>query len=96
MCVCLLEDDWVYLPDERKREEYVMKEDGLIYFGTSHYPRPRTWDFGQVSSADVAQLSPHEKRFCYLLPDAELSPSCDSVTGEIRLLGWDCAQVLGF
>ncbi|KAI3375997.1 hypothetical protein L3Q82_016526, partial [Scortum barcoo] len=40
-------DDWVYLPDERERQEYVMNEDGLIYRGTSIYIQPMDWVFGQ-------------------------------------------------
>lgn len=47
--VCLFVDDWVYLPDERERQEYVMNEHGLIYRGTSRYFRPMSWEFGQVS-----------------------------------------------
>lgn len=49
--MCLFAGDWVYLPDERERQEYVMNEQGIIYYGTSKYPRPMTWVFGQVSSA---------------------------------------------
>lgn len=87
--MCLLEDDWVYHPDEREREEYVMKEDGIIYYGASNFPRPMTWAFGQVSSAEVRLcfrafvelvlenelLSPHEKMiaFCHLITSVYLT-----------------------
>uniref|UniRef100_A0A4W6BPU6 Protein-glutamine gamma-glutamyltransferase 2 n=1 Tax=Lates calcarifer TaxID=8187 RepID=A0A4W6BPU6_LATCA len=40
-------DDWVFLPDERERQEYVLNEQGTIYVGTEYYPRPRDWIFGQ-------------------------------------------------
>ncbi|XP_069374975.1 protein-glutamine gamma-glutamyltransferase 2-like [Paralichthys olivaceus] len=40
-------DDWVYLPDEKEREEYVMNEQGIIYVGTADWPMPRDWIFGQ-------------------------------------------------
>ncbi|XP_040887570.1 protein-glutamine gamma-glutamyltransferase 2-like [Toxotes jaculatrix] len=40
-------DDWVYLPHEGERQEYVMNEQGLIYVGTSDFPCPRDWVFGQ-------------------------------------------------
>uniref|UniRef100_A0A3Q3WSN6 protein-glutamine gamma-glutamyltransferase n=1 Tax=Mola mola TaxID=94237 RepID=A0A3Q3WSN6_MOLML len=46
-------DDWVYLPDERERQEYVMNEEGLIYYGTSVYPKPMTWVFGQFEEEMV-------------------------------------------
>lgn len=49
MCVCLFVDDWVYLPDEMERQEYVMNEQGVIYTGTAHYPHLVAWEFGQVS-----------------------------------------------
>uniref|UniRef100_A0A4W6BKE7 protein-glutamine gamma-glutamyltransferase n=1 Tax=Lates calcarifer TaxID=8187 RepID=A0A4W6BKE7_LATCA len=42
-----LQDDWVFLPDERERQEYVLNEQGTIYVGTEYYPRPRDWIFGQ-------------------------------------------------
>ncbi|XP_076581081.1 protein-glutamine gamma-glutamyltransferase 2-like [Chaetodon auriga] len=46
-------DDWVYLPDEKERQEYVINEEGLIYIGTSSYPRPTTWVFGQFEEEMV-------------------------------------------
>ncbi|XP_070785728.1 protein-glutamine gamma-glutamyltransferase 2-like [Enoplosus armatus] len=46
-------DDWVYLPDERERQEYVMNEQGIIYTGTSRYIRPIAWVFGQFEEEMV-------------------------------------------
>uniref|UniRef100_A0A8C4H057 protein-glutamine gamma-glutamyltransferase n=1 Tax=Dicentrarchus labrax TaxID=13489 RepID=A0A8C4H057_DICLA len=40
-------DDWVYLPDERERQEYVMNEDGYIWKGTSDGICSSPWIFGQ-------------------------------------------------
>ncbi|KAM7421911.1 hypothetical protein PAMA_010132 [Pampus argenteus] len=40
-------DDWVFLPDEVERQEYVMNEQGIIYRGSTNYISPMTWDFGQ-------------------------------------------------
>lgn len=41
-------DDWVFLPEERKREEYVTNEEGIIYQGSGKYITPLRWDYGQV------------------------------------------------
>lgn len=41
-------DDWVHLPDEKERKEYVMNEQGQIYRGTACDFSPMFWDFGQV------------------------------------------------
>ncbi|XP_051932260.1 protein-glutamine gamma-glutamyltransferase E isoform X2 [Hippocampus zosterae] len=38
--------DSVFLPDESKREEYVLNEQGVIYRGSLHYIIPLRWDFG--------------------------------------------------
>uniref|UniRef100_A0A3B5MG67 Transglutaminase N-terminal domain-containing protein n=1 Tax=Xiphophorus couchianus TaxID=32473 RepID=A0A3B5MG67_9TELE len=39
--------DWVFLPDEAERQEYVMNEHGIIYKGVDKYIDPTHWDFGQ-------------------------------------------------
>ncbi|XP_074480802.1 protein-glutamine gamma-glutamyltransferase 2-like [Sebastes fasciatus] len=46
-------DDWVYLPDETERQEYVMNEQGVIYRGTSTYLRSMAWVFGQFEEEMV-------------------------------------------
>uniref|UniRef100_A0A3Q3GTS1 Protein-glutamine gamma-glutamyltransferase 2 n=1 Tax=Labrus bergylta TaxID=56723 RepID=A0A3Q3GTS1_9LABR len=46
-------DDWVFLPDEKERQEYVLNEQGTIYFGTAGYLRPMAWDFGQFEEEMV-------------------------------------------
>ncbi|XP_029920271.1 protein-glutamine gamma-glutamyltransferase E-like [Myripristis murdjan] len=40
-------DDWVFLPEEKKRQEYVMNEQGIIYKGSTFYVFGTSWDFGQ-------------------------------------------------
>ncbi|KAM4741223.1 protein-glutamine gamma-glutamyltransferase E-like [Anableps anableps] len=39
--------DWVFLPDEAERQEYVMNEHGIIYKGVDNYISPVHWDYGQ-------------------------------------------------
>ncbi|KAM4741222.1 LOW QUALITY PROTEIN: protein-glutamine gamma-glutamyltransferase E-like [Anableps anableps] len=40
-------DDWVFLPKEEERQEYVLNEQGIIYRGGGNYISPMSWDFGQ-------------------------------------------------
>ena len=49
-CVCVLMDkeDWVHLPEEAERQEYVMAEEGIIYRGSADRIGPLAWNFGQV------------------------------------------------
>ncbi|XP_017294790.1 protein-glutamine gamma-glutamyltransferase 2-like [Kryptolebias marmoratus] len=46
-------DDWVYLPDEKQKQEYVLNEQGAIYTGTAHYPTEMRWEFGQFEEEMV-------------------------------------------
>ncbi|KAM4583270.1 protein-glutamine gamma-glutamyltransferase E-like [Fundulus diaphanus] len=48
-------DDWVFLPNEEEREEYVMNEHGIIYTGADHYISKLFWDFGQFEE-DMVQI----------------------------------------
>ncbi|XP_072539121.1 protein-glutamine gamma-glutamyltransferase 2 [Salminus brasiliensis] len=41
------EDDWVYVPKEEERQEYVMSEQGLLYRGSWESIQTMAWDFGQ-------------------------------------------------
>lgn len=43
-------DDDVFLDDEEKRGEYVMKEEGVIYKGSGKYITSMKWDYGQVDT----------------------------------------------
>ncbi|CAL8354304.1 unnamed protein product [Gadus morhua 'NCC'] len=40
-------EDWVYLPEEEERQEYVLNEHGVIYKGTNKYISSVPWDYGQ-------------------------------------------------
>ncbi|XP_039465573.1 protein-glutamine gamma-glutamyltransferase 2-like [Oreochromis aureus] len=46
-------DDWVYLPDDRERQEYVMNEEGTVYTGTSDCISSLPWIFGQFEEEMV-------------------------------------------
>ncbi|XP_054641852.1 protein-glutamine gamma-glutamyltransferase 5 isoform X2 [Dunckerocampus dactyliophorus] len=39
--------DAVFMSDESKRQEYVMNEHGVIYWGSADYISEMNWDFGQ-------------------------------------------------
>ncbi|XP_076153938.1 protein-glutamine gamma-glutamyltransferase 6-like isoform X1 [Alosa pseudoharengus] len=59
-------EDWVHLPEEAERQEYVMSEQGLIYRGSDSYISPMAWDFGQFED-DVVDI-------CLKLLD--MNPKC--------------------
>ncbi|XP_058635407.1 protein-glutamine gamma-glutamyltransferase 2 isoform X2 [Onychostoma macrolepis] len=40
-------DDWVFLPSEAERQEFVMNEQGIVYKGVDEYITNISWDFGQ-------------------------------------------------
>ncbi|XP_072852632.2 protein 4.2 isoform X1 [Pogona vitticeps] len=40
--------DSVFLPNEAQRQEYVLNQDGTIYWGLEEAPQEQPWDFGQV------------------------------------------------
>lgn len=41
-------EDWMFLPDEAERQEYVMNQHGKIYVGSNQYVHALFWEFGQV------------------------------------------------
>ncbi|XP_076013105.1 protein-glutamine gamma-glutamyltransferase 2 [Genypterus blacodes] len=43
-------DDWVFLPHEAERKEYVMTEQGVIYIGSGDYISSLHWNFGQFEA----------------------------------------------
>ena len=49
-------DDEVYMDDDDKIKEYLLRQRGLIYRGTGYRPVPLKWYFGQVK-----MLSPNTK-----------------------------------
>ncbi|XP_077103681.1 protein-glutamine gamma-glutamyltransferase 2 isoform X2 [Siphateles boraxobius] len=60
------EDDWVFLPNEAERQEYVMNEQGIVYKGVDEYINSMSWDFGQFED-DIVDI-------CLKLLD--LNPKC--------------------
>ncbi|XP_065130868.1 protein-glutamine gamma-glutamyltransferase 2 [Paramisgurnus dabryanus] len=60
------EDDWVFLPNEAEKQEYVMNEQGILYKGVNEYITTQAWDFGQFED-DILDI-------CLKLLD--LNPKC--------------------
>uniref|UniRef100_A0A6J0UPR5 Protein 4.2-like isoform X2 n=1 Tax=Pogona vitticeps TaxID=103695 RepID=A0A6J0UPR5_9SAUR len=48
--------DSVFLPNEAQRQEYVLNQDGTIYWGLEEAPQEQPWDFGQLSG-DMVDIS---------------------------------------
>ena len=46
---CPLSDDTVFMDSEDERQEYVLNDIGLTYYGTENQIGTRTWNYGQVS-----------------------------------------------
>lgn len=42
-------EDAVYLDDDKEKEEYVLNDVGVIFYGDSNNIRSRSWSYGQVS-----------------------------------------------
>uniref|UniRef100_UPI0037E82CE2 protein-glutamine gamma-glutamyltransferase 6-like n=1 Tax=Semicossyphus pulcher TaxID=241346 RepID=UPI0037E82CE2 len=47
-------EDWVFLDDEKKRQEYVMNEHGQIFIGSVDFIFPGDWDYGQFDESMVS------------------------------------------
>ncbi|NXW60872.1 EPB42 protein, partial [Eurystomus gularis] len=41
------QDDEVFLPNEAQRQEYILNQEGIIYWGTENAILAQPWDFGQ-------------------------------------------------
>ncbi|XP_069035464.1 protein-glutamine gamma-glutamyltransferase 5-like [Lepisosteus oculatus] len=48
-------EDWVYLPKEDERQEYVMNDSGRVFRGTRDYIHGIPWTFGQFEE-DVLEI----------------------------------------
>lgn len=46
-------EDEVYMDDENKLREYILKQNGQIYIGKHTRPRPRNWYFGQFEEISL-------------------------------------------
>lgn len=47
--VSVCAEDAVFMDDEREREEYVLNDIGVIFYGDATEVKSRSWSFGQVS-----------------------------------------------
>ncbi|XP_021272763.1 erythrocyte membrane protein band 4.2 [Numida meleagris] len=48
-------DDEVFLPNEPQRQEYILNQDGIIYWGTENEILAQPWDFGQFD-VDIVDI----------------------------------------
>lgn len=57
-CYCVYADaeDSVFLDDEKEREEYVLNDVGVIFYGDINDIKTRSWNYGQVSYVKVFWL----------------------------------------
>jgi len=45
--------DDVYMKEDESRKEYVLRQHGIVYIGTSKYQYPRRWYFGQFEEVSL-------------------------------------------
>jgi len=63
-------DDEVFLANEAQRQEYVLNQEGVIYWGTENAVLAQPWDFSQVSkrsNMSVLSYSHQQRKGAYLL-----------------------------
>lgn len=63
-------DDEVFLANEAQRQEYILNQDGVIYWGTENAVLAQPWDFSQVSkrsSASALSYGHQQRKGAYLL-----------------------------
>uniref|UniRef100_A0A8D0F6W4 Transglutaminase-like domain-containing protein n=1 Tax=Strix occidentalis caurina TaxID=311401 RepID=A0A8D0F6W4_STROC len=63
-------DDEVFLANEAQRQEYILNQEGVIYWGTENAVLAQPWDFSQVSkrsSMSVLFYSHQQQKGAYLL-----------------------------
>lgn len=64
------------MDDEREREEYVLNDIGVIFYGNATEVKSRSWSFGQVSRrADLGMVPSVWVRVC-LMTGTDKGYSC--------------------
>lgn len=63
-------DDEVFLANDAQRQEYILNQEGVIYWGTENAVLTQPWDFSQVSkrsNMSVLFYSHQQRKDAYLL-----------------------------
>lgn len=72
-------DDEVFLANEAQRQEYILNQDGVIYWGTENAVLAQPWDFSQVSkrsSTSALSYTHQQRKDAYLLCVCHSFPYC--------------------
>ncbi|XP_027859862.1 protein-glutamine gamma-glutamyltransferase E-like [Xiphophorus couchianus] len=74
-------DDWVFLPKEEERREYVLNEQGIIYRGSGDYISPMSWDFGQFEEGmvKICMMMLNRNIKNWLNPADDVSARCNPI-----------------
>ncbi|KAK6320868.1 hypothetical protein J4Q44_G00078440 [Coregonus suidteri] len=75
------QEDWVHLPEEEERQEYVMREQGLVYRGSEKYISSLAWDFGQFEDdiVDICLKLLDVNPKCLRDPAKDFSARCNPI-----------------
>ncbi|XP_042562138.1 LOW QUALITY PROTEIN: protein-glutamine gamma-glutamyltransferase 2-like [Clupea harengus] len=74
-------EDWVHLPEEAERQEYVMAEEGIIYRGSADRIGPLAWNFGQFEEdmVDICMKLLDMNPKCLRDPAEDFSARCNPI-----------------
>ncbi|XP_031416718.2 protein-glutamine gamma-glutamyltransferase 2-like [Clupea harengus] len=74
-------EDWVHLPKETERQEYVMAEEGIIYRGSADRIGPLAWNFGQFEEdmVDICMKLLDMNPKCLRDPAEDFSARCNPI-----------------
>uniref|UniRef100_A0A8C7CIW8 Protein-glutamine gamma-glutamyltransferase 2 n=1 Tax=Oncorhynchus kisutch TaxID=8019 RepID=A0A8C7CIW8_ONCKI len=75
------QEDWVHLPEEEERQEYVMREQGLVYKGSEKYIGSMAWNFGQFEDdiVDICLKLLDVNPKCLSDPAKDFSARCNPI-----------------
>uniref|UniRef100_A0A8C7S2N7 Protein-glutamine gamma-glutamyltransferase 2 n=1 Tax=Oncorhynchus mykiss TaxID=8022 RepID=A0A8C7S2N7_ONCMY len=75
------QEDWVHLPEEEERQEYVMREQGLVYKGSDNYISSMAWNFGQFEDdiVDICLKLLDVNPKCLSDPAKDFSARCNPI-----------------